>query len=287
MHRLLVIIFFLLFHLYPDRGAQAESPGTLVERGNKAYSEEKYDDALSSYEKALEKAPDSPEVLFNKGAVYYKKGEFDKANDAFDRSAGKAEDKGLEASVRFNQGNTYFRKAERLMLSDLNGALENSKKSIQNYRQALELEPGFKEAAENMETGRLLMKSIMEKMENEKKRSQDKNQNQNQDKEQDPEKGAADKAQKDKDQPGEEGGEPEDREQSRENQSGRNKDENQANQGNSGQDQPERSGEEYGTENRPGMENADADSILDEEKENKNRRRARIQGGYRGVDRDW
>jgi len=287
MHRLSVITFFLFFCLYPDCGVQAESPGTLVERGNTAYSEEKYDDALSSYEKALEKAPGSPEVLFNKGAVYYKKGAFDKANDAFDRSAGKAEDKGLEASVRFNQGNAHFRKAERLMQSDLNGALENSKKSIQHYRQALELDADFKEAAENMETGRLLMKSIMEKMENEKNQSRNKNQSQNQDKEQDREKGAEDKAQKDEDKPGEEGGEPEDREQRRENQSGGNKDENQANQGNSKQDQPEKRGEEHNTENGPGMENADADSILDEEKENKNRRRAGIQGGFRSVDRDW
>ena len=287
MHRLPVITLFLLFLLYPDCGVRAESPGTLVEKGNTAYSEEKYDDALSSYEKALETAPGSPEILFNKGAVYYKKGEFDKANDAFDQSASKAEDKRLEASVRFNQGNAYFRKAEKLMQSDLNGALENSKKSIQNYRQALELDPDFKEAAENMEMGRLLMTSIMEKMENEKNQSQDKHQNQNQDKEQGREKGTEDKARKDKDKPGEDGGEPEDREQSRENQSGGNKDDNQADQANGRQDQPDRRGDEHTAEDRPGMENADADSILDEEKENKNHRRARIQSEFRSVDRDW
>ena len=76
---------------------------------------------------------------------------------------------------------------------DLNSALENSKKSIQQYREALELDPDFKEAGENMETGRLLMKSIMEKMESEKNQSPDKHQNQ--DKKQDQEKDTGDKKQ--------------------------------------------------------------------------------------------
>ena len=78
MHRFLILGSILFFLLYPAGRAQAESPGELVKKGNKAYSEEKYDDALLSYEKALEEMPDSPEILFNKGAAHYKKGEFDK-----------------------------------------------------------------------------------------------------------------------------------------------------------------------------------------------------------------
>ena len=96
--------------------------------------------------------------------------------DAFEKSASKAEDKDLEAKARFNQGNAFYKKAESLIPSDLSGALENCKKSIKNYQEALELDPDFEEAAENMETGRLMMKSILEQMEEQKNQSGNENQ---------------------------------------------------------------------------------------------------------------
>jgi len=286
MHRLLILGSILFFLLFSNSDAQAESPRKLVKRGNRAYAEEKYDDALSSYEEALKEAPDSPHVFFNKGTAHYKKGEFDNAADAFEKSADRAEDKNLEAEARFNQGNALIKKAKSLMPSDLSGALENCKKSIQDYREALELEPDFAEAAENIETARLTVKSILDQMEKQKEQSkedqgedqnkdQDKDQGQNQDQNQDSEK----KKHGESDGPENEEGESENQESSEEGQSGSNENKN--------EDTPERGKPEKEPNDISDMMKADAESILDEEKENKERRRAKGKGRFTDVDRDW
>ena len=287
MHNMLIRCSVLFFLLYPDIWAHADSPRTLVNQGNKAYLQEKYDDALSAYENALKAAPDSPVVYFNKGTAYYKKGEFDKAQDAFEQSASKTDDKHLEASARFNQGNAFYRQAEGLISSDLNGALEHIKKSIQNYREAIELDPDFKEAKENMEAGRIMMKSILEKMEEQEKQSGNKNQKQESDQDQKQGQGSEGKKPVEPDQSETKGGKPENRENSEQTQSGRRENENQHTQEKGKQENPESVGSDNERKDMSDMKNADAESILDEEKKNKERRRARIQGGFSGVDRDW
>lgn len=152
------ILLMPLAHLYAD------SPAKLISQGNTAYIAGKYDEALSAYDEASVDAPESPHIYFNKGTALYQKGDYAGAEKAFEKAALKSKDIHLEADCKFNLGNCAYREAERQQDSDMNKALEACGKSIQHYQEALELDPDFTEAAENIEVVRLVMKSILDEI---------------------------------------------------------------------------------------------------------------------------
>ncbi|MFO7558195.1 MAG: tetratricopeptide repeat protein [Desulfobacterales bacterium] len=157
-----LILFFLLFvHSYP---AGAGSVEEFVAKGNEAYEKGNYDEALAAYEKAAKESPESARVFFNLGTAYYQKGEYAKAIEVFKQAALKSKDAELEADSQYNLGNSSFRAAEQQKTGDLHQALESYGKSIEFYREALERSPDFTEAAENLEMARLVMKSIIEEI---------------------------------------------------------------------------------------------------------------------------
>lgn len=161
--RRLCILFVLVFGMFlPD--ASADSTAGLVDKGNAAYLAGKYDEALSAYEEASVKDPESPYIYFNRGALFYQKGDYAKASEEFEKAALKSKDIKLEAKSKFNLGNCHFREAERQQDSDLNKALEECGKSIRHYQEALGLDPAFNEAAENIEVVRLVMKNILDQI---------------------------------------------------------------------------------------------------------------------------
>lgn len=153
-----IILLGTPFNGYGDSAAK------LVAKGNAAYLAEDYDQALSAYEEASIEAPESPHIYFNRGTVFYQKGDYAAATEAFEKAALKSKDISLEAKSRFNLGNCAYQEAERQQDSDLNKALEACTKSIQHFQEALDLSPDFKEAAENMEVVRLVMKNILDEI---------------------------------------------------------------------------------------------------------------------------
>jgi len=142
----------------------AGSPGKLVKKGNAAYARGKYDDALAAYEEATVEVPESPYIHFNKGAAFYRKGDYAKATDLFENAALKSRDTKLEARSKFNLGNCSFREAERQKDSNSKKSLASCEQSVRHYQQALELDPELREAAENIEVVRLIMKSILDEI---------------------------------------------------------------------------------------------------------------------------
>lgn len=146
----------------------ANSPQDFVDQGNAAYGREDYDKALSSYDEASVAAPESPHIAFNKGAVYYRQGEYTKARESFEEAALKSTETHLAARCKFNLGNTAFREFERQQDSDLEKALEACRESVGHYQEALRLDPELKVAAENIEVVRLVMKSILDKIKEQK-----------------------------------------------------------------------------------------------------------------------
>jgi len=153
---------FMLLGIPPQ--GHADSPAKLVDKGNAAYLEGKYDEAISAYDEASINAPESPYIYFNKGAALYQKGDYPGAGEAFEKAALKSKDAQLEAKSQFNLGNCAYREAERQQDSDLNKALEACTKSIRHYQEALALVPDFHEAAENIEMVRLVMKTILDEI---------------------------------------------------------------------------------------------------------------------------
>jgi len=127
------IIAFLLITLIPVH-TMGESAAEIVKRGNTAYSLGKYDEALSAYEEAYQKIPESSRILFNKGTAFYQKGEYPKAIEAFQEAEQKSKEPLLNAYTRFNLGNSYFQEAEKEKQTDQNKALDLYGKSILNYQ---------------------------------------------------------------------------------------------------------------------------------------------------------
>ncbi len=173
MHRSLIfMIVMICIFLMPPLNVYADSPAGIVDKGNAAYLAGKYDVAISAYEEASVEAPESPHIYFNKGAAFYRKGDYASAAEAFEKAALKSKDIPLEAKSKFNLGNCAYREAERQQDSDLNKALEACTRSIRHYQEALDLDPDFNEAAENIEIVRLVMKTILDEINKQKEAQQ-------------------------------------------------------------------------------------------------------------------
>lgn len=154
-------------------GVRAETPSKLVKAGNAAYQAGQYDEALKAYDEAAVEAPESPQIYFNKGTAYYQKQDYAKAKAAWEKAALTSKDTILEAKAYFNLGNNAFQEAKRQQDSDLQKAIEACTQSIGYYQQAVDLlhdqnkttENALKkEASENLEMVRLVMKSILDEI---------------------------------------------------------------------------------------------------------------------------
>lgn len=144
--------------------AAAESARSLVQEGNVAYEQGKYDEALKAYEKAGQTAPDASEILFNKGVAYYQQKDYDKAMGAFEQAGMKTKDAKLEAKSQFNMGNCTFHKAESQMQEKPEEALKLLGRSVQYFQHAADLDPELNEAKQNVEVTRLAINTIQEAM---------------------------------------------------------------------------------------------------------------------------
>jgi len=162
MKRLFILICFTI--AVAAETATAGSSASAVRKGNSAASKGRYDDALAEYEKALVDRPESPEIIFNKGVALYMKGDFEQATRMFEQASVKTRDPALEAKAMYNLGNTAFSEGERQKGSDLGKAIDAYKKSIGRYQSALKIEPGMKNAAENIEITRQILKNMLDEL---------------------------------------------------------------------------------------------------------------------------
>ena len=114
---------------------------TANSKAERSYREEKYDDALEFYDKALEKKPADPDLGYNRAVVLYRKGEFEPSEEAFVYSAVSG-GKTLEADATYNTGNAKYRIGETLEVgNNVQGAIHKYKEALDYYKRAIELDP--------------------------------------------------------------------------------------------------------------------------------------------------
>jgi hypothetical protein len=142
----------------------AESPRSLVKKGNRSLDREKLDEALEYYERASIEAPESPIVAFDKGLAYLKKEQYASAREHFENAALGSDDLHLEAMAWYNMGNTAFGQARRQEDSDLEKALEHYREAVGFYQTALEKDPELEDAAFNLEVTRLTIKDLLDRI---------------------------------------------------------------------------------------------------------------------------
>ena len=148
-------------------------------RGNRLYAQGKYQEAADTYARALKARPDDPTLHYNQGTALYQAGNFQAADQALSAAMAEAT-KELQPDLHYNIGNTRYR------LGDFKGAIEQ-------YKQALRLNPDDAEAKYNLEMAQRKLKEQQEKQQEEEqkqeqqkdqeKQDKDRQQNQQQDRE--------------------------------------------------------------------------------------------------------
>lgn len=137
---LLSLTFFL--------GSVFADVGSLMRKGNGLYRQEKFEDALKTYQEAQVLEPDNPDIRFNLGAALYKLNKFNEAIPEW-QLALVSKSKKTKADATYNMGNASFKGG------DLNAA-------INFYKLSLSINPNDREAKQNLEFA-LKVKEELEK----------------------------------------------------------------------------------------------------------------------------
>lgn len=160
-------MFFLACGFSTKRG--------LVKKGNDAFHEKRYRQALTQYEKAQIKDPDSPAVRYNLGNAFYELNSYRDADRAYRTVLEKdVQDKQFKAKALYNYGNVQYR-------------LGQFDRAIAAYKDVLDLNPDDEDAKYNLEVLQKKKAEFDKKQENRQKQEKDqpkKDQQQQQEKQQ-------------------------------------------------------------------------------------------------------
>lgn len=159
-----IIVAAVIFLLCGSEVSFAESPRSLIRKGNRSFEKGEFEKALEYYERASVDAPESPIVALDRGLAYLEREQYASAREHFEKAALKSDDLGLEAMAWYNIGNTAFKQAERQDDSDLEKALEHYREAVGFYQTALEKDPGLSDAAFNLEVTRLTIKDLLDRI---------------------------------------------------------------------------------------------------------------------------
>ena len=107
-----------------------------VRQGSKLYAHEKYGQALSKYQQALQNDPDNPQANFGAGAAAYYLKDYATAAKAFENAVSNSPQ--LRQDALFNLGNTHYRAQQK-------------EEAIAAYKQAILQNPQDKEAIHNLQ----------------------------------------------------------------------------------------------------------------------------------------
>ncbi|MDP3042706.1 MAG: hypothetical protein Q8N62_08320 [Candidatus Omnitrophota bacterium] len=171
--------------------ASAASVAGAVEKGNRLYYDQKYQDASKYYDQALAQQPDSAIINFNAGAAQYKTKEYQKANSSFEQSL-ITEDRGLEAKANYNLGNSKYMLGLSKENTELSIAVQLLEGALNNYTRAQELALKDEDVKVNYKIVQEKLKEIKEKL---KQQPQENREQKTEDGKQDQEKKKADQQQ--------------------------------------------------------------------------------------------
>ncbi len=124
-----------------------------IRSGNQAYEEEKFSEAQEHYSKVLnseEKIKAKKEALFNKGNAAYRQENYSEAQQAFEQLAVNTDlENSLRSEAFYNTGNAIAKQAENI--TNPGEKLPKLEQALDQYKQALKLNPGDVQAKQNFE----------------------------------------------------------------------------------------------------------------------------------------
>ena len=140
-----------------SKKAQAERR-TETRSGNSAYSHKRYDEANKHYSQALKADSTYYKAQYNLGNTLYRQGNYNQAEQCFGRALQNPSLKPSEKSkIHYNMGNSQLQAglkekqaAQSGQGDPQNNGMENFKKAVSNYQEALKIDPKNKEAKYNL-----------------------------------------------------------------------------------------------------------------------------------------
>ena len=150
-------IFLLLFTTLPLAAAGNDAK---LKKGVEAYQNERWDEALSYFQAAVDEDPENPQLQFNLGSALYKKERYEDAAAAFEKSL-MTRDIRQQENAYFNQGNAYYR-------------LEKYQEAVEAYKKALDIDPEDQAAKHNLELVRARLKEMADKQQQQQQDQQQK-----------------------------------------------------------------------------------------------------------------
>jgi Ca-activated chloride channel homolog len=156
-------------------------PNAQAQTGVEEFNNGQFDKAGAVFEDKLQAQPGSRELQFNAGAAAYKTGDHEKAATYFTEALLSSNPKLREAAA-YNLANTLVRKGEAA--AEPEAKKTNWKNAIEQYDEALQLNPDNNFAKENRELVKKLIEDL-EKQQQQQEQKQDQKQDQQQQQEQD------------------------------------------------------------------------------------------------------
>jgi len=89
-------------------GAIAGEVESLVKEGNSAFRQQQYDAALERYQMAEAERPESPEIDYDIAGVLHQQEKYEEAIERYNKALN-SQDASLHPWAQYNLGNTYFR----------------------------------------------------------------------------------------------------------------------------------------------------------------------------------
>ncbi|MEO5673369.1 MAG: tetratricopeptide repeat protein [Chitinophagales bacterium] len=119
--------------------AFAQSPASLIEKGNQSYSIMKFEDAEKYYEIArkADKSRQYHLIDFNLAGIYYQKKDYDASIGLYSQFITNTRDHALQSRAYYNTGNCYL-------------AQKNYRKAIATFVESLKLNPKNEDARYNL-----------------------------------------------------------------------------------------------------------------------------------------
>jgi len=181
----LIFILFLVFLGFAiTANSYAQDDKKNIRKGNKLYSDGKYEDAEMRYRQALDENSNSFEGAFNLGDAAYKQEKYEDAATQFDLLTKQLADNDKIAKSYHNLGNSYLKS-------------KDYGKSVEAFKNALRNNPADLDTKYNLAYAQQKLKEQQQEQKNEDKENKE-DQKENQDQKKDQEKKDQQKKQQDK-----------------------------------------------------------------------------------------
>ncbi len=173
-------LLIILYSLIPS-GSFAQNEKALIKKGNEAYEKKEYENAATHYQQAIEKKPADPVARYNLGNAFYKNNKTDEAVAAYDKALSNAVSAADKARAYYNKGVVLqndkklpecieaYKNALKLDPQD-----DDARQNLQKALQQLKQQEQKKDSKENKEKKK--PREDQKKKEQEKQKPQEQNQ---------------------------------------------------------------------------------------------------------------